>query len=74
MPSGFVRSSASDASGGFRVPNELYDQAIGYMEGTVHDLARRVPTPRLVQGVDLRLFRYTERTLEQAIVRNSLAM
>lgn len=49
--------------------DELYDQVIGYMEGTVHDLARRVPAPRLVHVVDLRLFRYTERTAEQAIVQ-----
>lgn len=54
---------------GFDVPDELYDQAIGYLEDTVHDLAKRVPSPRLVQVVDLRVFRYTERTAEQAIVQ-----
>lgn len=51
------------------MPEELYDQALAYMERTVHDLAKRVPAPRLVQVVDLRLFRYAERSAEQAIVQ-----
>jgi len=46
--------------------DELYDQAIGNMERTVHDLGRRLSQPEMVTVVG---FRYSDKGTPQAIVQ-----
>lgn len=48
---------------------DIYDQALGHMECTVHALARRVSPPVRVPYKDGFVFRYVEKTLHQALVQ-----
>ena len=50
--------------------DELYDQAIGNMERTVHDLARRLSQPEMITVGDTVVgFRYSDKDSPQAIVQ-----
>ena len=48
---------------------ELYDQALHNMENTLQGLAKRVPQPQLVPHMGTSAFRYTERSIHQALVQ-----
>lgn len=47
----------------------LYDQALKHMERTVHQLENRVPKPQKIPFKDSFVFRYTEKTLHQALIQ-----
>ena len=47
----------------------LYNLALGNMDATVHELARRVPAPKPVPFKDSFVFRHIEKTLHQALVQ-----
>ncbi|VWC79657.1 hypothetical protein [Burkholderia lata] len=50
--------------------DELYDQAIGNMERTVHDLAARLSRPEMVTVGDIAIgFRFSEKGAAEAIVQ-----
>jgi len=49
--------------------NHLYDAALRSMASTLASFEKRVPPPQRVPYKDAFVFRYTERTIEQAIVQ-----
>ena len=55
-------------------PEALYDRTIRQMESSVHALAFRVPAPQAVPYKDGFMYRYVERTLEQALVQKLARM
>lgn len=49
--------------------DDLYEQALGYMERTVNMFAARVPAPKRVLYRDSFVYRYEEKTVHQALVQ-----
>ncbi len=49
--------------------DRLYDDALRNMEATLASFEKRVPSPQRVPYKDSFVFRYAERTIEQAIVQ-----
>ncbi len=48
---------------------QTYEQALKYMENTVHELASRVPAPDRIATKNGFIFRYVEKSIPQAIVQ-----
>ena len=46
-----------------------YEQVLGYMEATVHGLAKHVPAPKLIRTRRWTGFRHVEQSIQQAIVQ-----
>lgn len=49
--------------------DQTYEQALKYMEGTVHELAKHVPKPKRISTKNGFVFRYVEKSIHQAIVQ-----
>jgi hypothetical protein len=49
--------------------DRLYDDALRHMESTLVSFEKRVPSPQRVPYKDSFVFRYAERTIEQAIIQ-----
>lgn len=49
--------------------DQLYNQALTKMENTVHALAQRVPAPQRVPHKDSFVYRYVEKSIQQALVQ-----
>ena len=48
---------------------QTYEQALKYMDNTVHELDSRVPTPDRIATKNGFIFRYVEKSIPQAIVQ-----
>ena len=48
--------------------DQIYEQILKHLEQAVNSLADQVPEPKLTEFGDFRAFRYTEKTILQAIV------
>ena len=53
--------------------DQTYEQALKYMEGTVHELAKHVPKPKRISTKNGFVFRYVEKSIHQAIVQKLCA-
>ena len=49
--------------------DQIYEQALKYMEATVHGLAKQVPAPQPSRTNNLLVFRHVEKSIHQAIVQ-----
>ena len=56
------------------VMEELYDLALENMENAVHKFASRVRSPQRIPYKDSFVFRYTEKTVHQALVQKLARM